>query len=216
MTANEAFELIKRTGPRVVHVSGKTSTGKSTFAARLSDELGFDTITLDEVVHEAVIGTFGLEDEGMVFVEVYKNRTQADWIRAFIAAARNQINSSLEAGRPVVVDGAVANPETLKELLEGFPSAVIVYFHPDQLPPYERNLTSRFMLSSPTDVAGLPAAFWKLISSSELEQFYKDRKLTEGLEQAIHRYALDSQASSAERLAVMQHNFDNLRVVHIR
>src|ERR1044072_7767426 len=103
----EAFEYIATAKPPVVYVSGKTSTGKSTFAAALSEQAGYVVIELDTVVKEAVIQPLALTDEGGVFVEVYRNRTESDWITQFVAEGRKELAGYREQGRPVLVEGAL-------------------------------------------------------------------------------------------------------------
>ena len=87
MTIDEAFMFIKERRPQLVHVSGKTSTGKSTFGARLNRELGYEIVELDKVVVESLVEPLNLADRGRVFLEVYKHRNRPDWIKRFVNAA---------------------------------------------------------------------------------------------------------------------------------
>ena len=215
MTPDEAFAFVKQRQPRLIHVSGKTSTGKSTFAARLRDELGYQIIELDTVVNDAVIVPLKLQNRGAVFDEVYKQRNQLGWIRAFTKAAQRLIAKHEGNGEGVVVDGAIANPLTLKELLSTVPETEILYFHPKDLTTYETYLTSRFMLANDAFRAGLPTAFWEQIEDSEFRQFCKDKVVTPSLQQSIGRYAAASRESSSRRLSELRRYFEGIRVVEI-
>ncbi|HEX8763361.1 MAG TPA: hypothetical protein VF733_06430 [Candidatus Saccharimonadales bacterium] len=215
MTTDEAFTHIKNTLPATLYVSGKTSTGKSTFAAKLKERCGYEIVELDKIVTGAVIKPLRLPDEKQVFVEIYRLRNHPDWIERFITAAKQEIAKHQKSGKKIVIDGAVGNPITLNELLRSLPDTKILYFHPKNLPTYEQYLTSRFMLANPDFHAGLPGAFWQLIDDAAFRQFCKDHKLTTDLQRAIAEYAALSQSASIERLKEFQPYFNNLEVVEV-
>jgi guanylate kinase len=168
------------------------------------------------VVTEDVIAPFGLEaEEGQVFVEIYKHRDKADWTEAFIQGVHKRVSALLDAGKPVIIDGAVANVETLDDLLAGLPDPVILYLHPENVKNYERNLTSRFMDASPTSNAGLPARFWDLVNPDDFTEFYKTKVINKAIASAISDYAASSRAESATRLQALQDHFDNIIVANL-
>lgn len=71
MTTAEALDELTCSHPPVLHLNGKTSTGKSTFAAVLQERLGYAIIDLDQIMYDDVISRFHLEDQaGDVFVAV--------------------------------------------------------------------------------------------------------------------------------------------------
>lgn len=214
MTVDQAKDYIIQHKPLIIHVSGKTSTGKSTFARTLGVELGYSVIELDAVMHEAVIDPRSL-DPAEVFVKVYRERDKMEWVRPFVERARQKIKCELKAGNHVIFDGAIANIDTLRDVLNGFDSAEIVYFHPLHLQVYESYLTQRFMLTRSDFRAGLPEKFWNCIAQSDFNQFYKDRKLTDRLKSSIAAYAKASQTESKARLKTIQDVFKNVLVVNI-
>lgn len=215
MSIEEAYHLIQRQQPPILYFSGKTSTGKSTFAQKLQNDLGYEVIQLDQLVRQAVIEPLALKDEGQVFVEVYKHRTNLDWVERFLTAAQQAISQALRGGHRLILEGALANPQTLKQVLEAAPQSQFFYFHPSNLKTYERNLTSRFLETSETNKAGLPDHFWQLVDQQAFKQFCRDRQLTPALAQAIRTYAQGSQSESKARLAAFHDQFDNILVIEV-
>lgn len=215
MNIKQAHDYIQEHRPAIIHLSGKTSTGKSTFASQLNEEFGYEIIELDQLVHTAVIKRYSLKDEGQAFVEVYKNRDRPELIDSFVVATIEKV-ATLEAnGHPVIIDGAVANPHTLKQLLQELSSSIIVYLHPSNLDNYRRNLTNRFATATTNSNAGLPAKFWKMVDRVEFGTFCESGIVTSGIQDAIAQYAIESRAESAKRLRALQNNFDNILVVDI-
>ena len=84
MTIEVAYRLVTKQQPHLVYVSGKTSTGKSTFAKRLAEEFNYAIIELDQIVLKAVEQRFGEASEKSAFIEVYRNRDEREWIDAFV------------------------------------------------------------------------------------------------------------------------------------
>ncbi len=216
MNIADAFAYVKNEQPDFIHISGKTSTGKSTFASKLKEELGYEVIELDEVVEESIIKPLGLMPEaGVVFREIYKIREKPEWIKMFVDASQKIIKERSGSGAKIVIDGAVANITTLQELLAPFPDTKIIFLHPSSLENYERNISSRFMLTKPNYHAGLPLTFWRLVPKEDFEQFCTDRLITQKLSKAIKDFAIFSKNSSERRLNDLQNNFENIIVVEI-
>jgi guanylate kinase len=215
VSIEEAYELVERQKPDVLYLSGKTSTGKSTFAKKLQADLGFRIVELDQVVRQSVIEPLGLTDEGRVFAEIYRHRAATDWLRRFLEGAKQTVAHTAKQGKGVIVEGALSNPFTLAELLATLPTATFLYFHPASLATYERNLRSRFKTSNEDHRAGLPNSFWELINPASFTQYCKDRRLTPELSQAIRRYAETAQTKSKTRLAAFQNQFDNIYVIEV-
>lgn len=211
MDTDEAYRHIEKKKPKVLHVTGKTSTGKSTFASNLHDALGYKVIELDQVVHDSVMAPLEIEDRNDVFIEVYKKRNKLDWIQRFTDAVQKETNKE----EPVVINGAIANITTMREVLVGADAVEIIYFHPQNLDVYERNLKSRFTKATPSDDAGIPRNFWNLIDASELTAFYATREITPGIVEGITLYAQQSKASSVKRLQKIRAAFPDILVVDV-
>lgn len=205
---------LNETRPQLVHLSGKTCTGKSTLADRLATEFGYSVVRLDDTVNDAVIEQLDLSDRGSVFVEVYRRRSQPDWIERFVRAAQAQITSALSRGGSVVVDGAIANIETLRELFEPFDGWLMVCLHPKNIEQYCLNLLSRFVLTDANFHAGLPSRFWNMVDEDDFSQFCITREVSQRIVSAIKSYAASSQSESTLRIAAFQEAFANVTVVN--
>jgi hypothetical protein len=156
----------------------------------------------------------GLKDKGAAFVDIYRTHEHPEWAHDFAKRAKQKVSAVIAAGRPVILDGAVAHTGTLTELLSDLPDPVIVYIHPQNLALYERNLTSRFLTATSNNKAGLPVGFWDLVDSASFAVFCETRQLTPDLIAAIQAYARESQKSSETRLTRFQDHF-NLLVVYL-
>jgi adenylate kinase family enzyme len=215
MTLPEAYEYTRINAPKVIHLSGKTSTGKSTFANKLAEDYNYAVIKLDHVVKESVMPHYSLKDEGETFIEVYKNRNNIAWIDQFLTATENEARTYMDSGRSIILDGAISNPITLASLLNRLPKGVIFFFHPAKTENYIRNLTNRFKESSATNNAGLPLGFWKMVDKNAYQGYLDNSVISPKLANAIRTYATKSQQGSSVRLHILQQNFDNVLVVEI-
>jgi shikimate kinase len=52
MIVDEVYQDIAKQKPPIIYVSGKTSTGKSIFGRKLSDQLGYQVIELEVRLEE--------------------------------------------------------------------------------------------------------------------------------------------------------------------
>lgn len=215
MKISELYEYLEDQRPKLIHISGKTSVGKTTLANKLAEKYSYHVIQLDKIVLKYVIDKFKLEDSGQPFIEVYRNRDKKEWIKSFIEGVHSEIESAAEQDKPVILEGAVANTDTLKELLEPYPRALIIYLHPTDIDQYSKNLVSRFEMSTPTDGAGLPSKFWSLMKEDEIAQYHDTRVITPELYLAINNYAKESRKESKRRLAAITGKFKNTLVVEM-
>ena len=214
MTVTEIYQDIASQKPPVIYVSGKTSTGKTTFGRRLHDELDYQVIELEAVLLE-VINKYGF-DEQTTFRKVLYDAGELEAKTLFFNAIDRITASALTDNRPIVIEGAVANVETLQRILQPAPNMLFLYFHPGDIEIYVRNLTKRFMESSEESYGGLPLKFWQLIDDEEFKHFRKTRELTEDLKASIRQYALASQKESLARLEEFQQKFSNIVIVEIQ
>lgn len=213
MTVDEIYTTIATQKPPVIYVSGKTSTGKSTFGRKLRDDLGYRVIELEAVLLEIV--KEHKFDEQSTFRKVLYEPGEFKEKMLFLEATDKIITDALNNNHPVVIEGAIANVETLQRILSPAKELFFLYFHPSDITIYIRNLTSRFMESSETSYGGLPSKFWQLIDTEEFTIFCQTHKLTEGLKSAIARYAQDSQEESLARLETFKEKFDNITMIGI-
>lgn len=214
MTVTEIFQDIAKHKPPIIYVSGKTSTGKSTFGRRLRDQLGYRVIELEAVLLQIVKDHEF--DEQATFRNVLSDAGEFEAKTLFLNATDRIITNALSDNHPVVIEGAIANAETLQRILRPASDLLFLYFHPNDIEIYIRNLTKRFMESSAESYGGLPLKFWKLIDDEEFKNFCKTRKLTEVLKTSIRQYALASQKESLTRLEEFRQKFKNIIVAEIQ
>jgi shikimate kinase len=214
MTINEIRRIITQQTPPIIYISGKTSTGKSTFGRSLRDDLGYHVIELEAVLLEIV--TEQGFDEQSTFRKVFYETGEFEEKTLFLKSTDQIISSALAEERPVVIEGAVANVDTLQRVLQPANDTLFLYFHPNEITIYIRNLTNRFMKSSGDSYGGLPLKFWQLIDHEEFKVFCKTRNLSRGLKNSIEQYAHISQKESTTRLHEFKNLFKNIIVVEIQ
>jgi len=214
MTTDELYDTISEQRPSVVYISGKTSTGKSTFGRLLRDKLGYQVIELEAVLLD-IVEAKGF-DEQSTFRKVRYEPGDFQEKALFLDATDTIIANALAGDQPVVIEGAIANVETLHRILQPAEGALFLYFHPADINIYIRNLTNRFMQSDKDSYGGLPLKFWEMIDDDEFKSFCKTRQLTQSLRDSIQQYALASQKESLTRLDEFKQTFKNIIVVEIR
>lgn len=214
MTIDEIYQGIAQQISPVIYLSGKTSTGKSTFGRKLRDELGYQVIELEAILLEIV--KKNELDEQATFHKVLYDAGEFEAKTLFFEATDRIIKDAIANSRPVVVEGAVANIETLQRILQPAPKLLFLYFHPTSIEVYIRNLTKRFMESNEESYGGLPLKFWQLIDNAEFKTFCKTRKLTENLKASIKEYVLSSQKESLIRLEGFRRKFENIIMIEIQ
>ena len=213
MTTSELYDKIAQVPPEIIYISGKTSTGKSTFARQLHDKLGYDTVGLEEVL----LGVCKANhlNENATFHKVFYEDAPCEEKELYLATTDEIIKRHLQSSNRLVIEGAVSNTGMLGRVLRPAGSLPVAYFHPEDLGPYIRNLTNRFMQANKVSRGGLPSKFWQHIDENEFKTFCKNRQLTEGLENSIRHYARESQQASFARLRKLQQLFSDITVVSI-
>jgi cytidylate kinase len=214
MTIDQIYETIRAKKPPVIYISGKTSTGKSTFGRRLGSELGYDIVELEAILLD-IVDEHGY-DEQTTFRKVLHDTGESEEKSLLYAATDELIKNAVDQQAPLVIEGAVANVETLARVLQPAHDVLFLYFHPADLAIYIRNLTNRFMESGPDSLGGLPLKFWNLVDKQEFQTFCQTRQLSDGLAKSIREYATMSQQESLTRLAEFRKKFGNITAVDVR
>lgn len=214
MTVDDIGRVLAETKPAVVYIGGKTSTGKSTFGRMLRDSLGYQVIELEAVLLD-IVNREGF-DEKATFHKVFAENEESEQKTLFIDAVDKIISDSVKSSHPLVIEGAIANSDTLARVLGWASDLYFIYFHPTDINLYVRNLTKRFMLSNKESESDLPSKFWSLVDDEEFDMFCQTRELTNSLKQSIRQYALISQAESLTRLDEYKQRFENIIVVEVR
>ena len=214
MTFDQIYETISAKKPPVIYISGKTSTGKSTFGRKLGSELGYDIVELEAILLD-IVDEHGY-DEQSTFRKVLHDTGEGEEKSLLYAATDELIKNAVDQEASLVIEGAVANIETLARILKPAPNVLFLYFHPADLDIYIRNLTNRFMESGPQLLGGLPLKFWNLVDKQEFQTFCQTRQLSDGLVESIRSYATMSQQESLTRLAEFRKKFGDILVVEVR
>jgi len=213
MTKETALEKIKHNYPRLIYLSGKTCTGKTTFANLLKSQ-GYEKIELDKVVVDSVVTPFGTE-RGVGFHAAYRGDGPAEQTAAFISATKVEILSSLQKSS-LVIEGSVATSKILGEIFSGdLKNFLFIYLHPVHSDEYEKRITLRFVAGAKNGTAGLPKSFWELVRESDLDEFLNTGNVNSGIQTAIKNYAAESMKESATRLKNFQASFPEIAVVEI-
>lgn len=213
MTLETVEEKIKLQQPRLIYLSGKTCTGKTTFASYL-EQHGYKKVELDKIVMESVVVPFGVAS-GDGFRTAYRDLGPMEQVNAFIGAAKLEILKKLQDSS-LVVEGAIANPRILGEVFsDTLKEFVFVYFHPIHADVYEQRILSRFTTGAKDGSSGLPKDFWTLVQDSDLEEFKTTDKVNAGIQAAIKTYAAKSMEESKVRLEGFQASFPEIAVVEI-
>ena len=116
MKIDEILQKIKENKPKIIYISGKTSTGKSTFSNNIRDFFGYHIVDLGSIVFKSVIEPFSVAPSES-FITTYRDTEPREHVSAFISATKNAINSQLKSS-PVVIEGAIAKSRILKEIFQ--------------------------------------------------------------------------------------------------
>lgn len=197
--------------PKLVFLSGKTSTGKTTLSNKLKDRYNCAVIELDAVIR-------GLDSPQGInkFLEAYQRRDHPGYVRNFVDAVQGRIRKELESHNFVIIEGAIVNSKTLQEIIDEWSdSFLFIYLDIKNIDVYVRNLKSRFIATSQGDGNGLPVSFWRKFKPKLLRQYYVDRQITPEIRRVIKSYALDSMDESAIRLAKFSSKFDHILKIEV-
>ncbi len=202
--------LRKAQSSKLIFVSGKTCTGKTTFAKQLAADLDCSVIETDEIVR-----TTKSETVADKFREIYKSNSMPELIDEFVGMLRQEIINRIATNGRVVFEGAIANNDVLERVIEGFEdSFLFIYLHPINKVKYVSQITKRFLTSSVSDKAGLPSSFYRLIELSDLQSFYQTREMSSNIQTAIETFAEQSMVESSKRLGNF-HKYFEVEVISI-
>lgn len=205
------YREIETIHPKLVFLNGKTSTGKTTLSNALQVKFNCAVIELDEVVY-----TLDCPEGRNRFIEAYQKRDDIEFTKSFVDAVRQEIRDALKNHEFAIIEGAIVNIETLKEVINDWnDSFLFIYLDIKNIEVYIRRLTDRFVLSSPDDGNGLPSLFWDKFNSELLTKYYQNRIVDPAVATAIKSYAVDSIAASQARLAKFSTQFDRILKVEV-
>jgi guanylate kinase len=213
MKIEEVAELIQIEKPQIIYLSGKTCTGKTTFANNLQKH-GYSILELDTIVIQSVIIPYGVkESDG--FLTAYRDAGPEEQTQAFIETAKKDILEKSKLS-PVVVEGAIARPRILKEILsDDLKDFEFIYLHPINIDLYKGRIRERFINGAAIGTSGLPKHFWEMVKKDDLQYFIDTREINEGIEKVIEDYTKLSMQESFNRLSHFQKEFSDIKVIEI-
>jgi guanylate kinase len=199
--------------PRLIYLSGKTCTGKTTFANYL-ERHGYSKVGLDKIVMDSVVAAFEVP-EHEAFLTAYRDEGPSEHVAAFIAAAKLEIAAKLTKSS-IVVEGAIATTRILRQIFsEDLSDFVFIYFHPVHLDIYVSRIHTRFIAGARDGTSGLPKRFWDGVREQDLQEFLEVGTVNTGLEKSIRDYAEASMLESTKRLAHLKSEFSEIIVVEV-
>ncbi|MBP9738392.1 hypothetical protein KBD20_01760 [Candidatus Saccharibacteria bacterium] len=206
---NSTAELVKKIQSeheRLVYISGRTCTGKSTLSRAIRDALDFSPIDLDQVV-------FSLSEVPGKnrFEEVYLKREDMAMINDFVMRTQNEINENLKSHPGVIFEGAIATNETLKQVIGDRKGFLFVYLLPVNLDVYRERICKRFALER----HGLPDRLWEIVSKEQHRKYLDDHKMTQDLDAGLSRFAQVSMQGAKTRLDMFRESFKDIFVIEV-
>lgn len=213
MDTLSVLEKIQQENPRLVYLSGKTCTGKTTFAIVLEGQ-GYSRVELDKIVTRSVVIPFEvLPGDG--FRAAYREDGPLEHTEAFIVSAKSEITERFKDS-PLVIEGAVAKSRILKEIFSGtLGDFIFIYFHPINIDVYAERILTRFVAGARTNTSGLPKDFWTLVQEDDLKEVMDAGTVGAGITDAVRQYASKSMEESARRLGHLKESFPDIVVVEI-
>jgi 2-phosphoglycerate kinase len=200
MTKDEFIDTVKKELPQIVYLAGRTSTGKSTLARKLSLEYGYSIIELDEIIKQKIIIPNNITDETSVFTAVYRDQGMSEYVERFIIESQKAITTALQTGN-VVIEGAIASPRVLNEIFQNNLKAFLFgYLHPTSTSEYIVRVMKRLKESRGMGNAGLPKTFWDFVPESTLDYFRRTSEINSDMELAVSAFIKHSQELSKKRL----------------
>jgi hypothetical protein len=215
MTKESILSEVRAEMPKVLYVSGKTCTGKTTFSEEIERTLHYTHIMLDDIVQRSVVEPFHIQNIPDAYVTVYRDGEPKEQVDAFVSAAHEAILSA-RALSPVVVEGAIARPRVLREVFSGeLADFLFVYFHPVHFDVYLDRIKSRFVAGAHDGTSALPKHFWSFVRDEDMQTYRRTRELNEGLMESLRAFAQASMEESQTRLDGFLSTFPDIRVVEV-
>jgi cytidylate kinase len=178
VSLKQAIDSISALTPKLIFLTGKSSTGKSYLSNILANKHGYKILELDAVVHSVAKkhGVGSAPDYAAAFA-VYKGGLTQKFRDDFVA----DIHSFIERNptSPIMIEGAISSAAMVRDIFSKQYSVFsFIYLHPTDLKKYAERMMKRFKLDkkngtrtlsiwpyTPIDVANAPTG------SSKVKQF---------------------------------------------
>lgn len=208
---NKLIEYLKLSKPKIILLSGRTCTGKTTMAKELSSELKMEIVNLDDFINDNVIKKFDLPtntNNSVIYTKIYSNEDDNMYHKTFIEAFKNFL---LKNDKPTVIDGSIHNPK----IIGLFDNDIeIVFLHPVDLKSYTNRVIKRFEQGVCNGTSGLTERFWDYVDQQQINEYCDTRKITEKITKNIENFSIEIQQKSLERISKIA-SFSKINVLEI-
>lgn len=209
LSSDGLSELVKNKLPRLIFITGKTCTGKSTFAKSIV-ELGYEHLELDFVVRESVVNKFEESKGGKAFF-VYKGDAPGEWQDSFEAAAKKLMVEKVNQSK-VIVDAALASPEVVGRIFSGELSEfMFVYLHPFDVPFYYEYIVARVV--NDIETMGRSFPIWDFMTAEAVDDYRRNGRVGEKIQRIVEDYGEQSIKTSEERYQNFKEVYPNILLV---
>lgn len=209
----EAEADITKEQPRLIFLTGKTSSGKTYLSERLVNQ-EYKLVRLDEIIFKDVMQKFKIVESNVAFA-TYRGNAPLEWIESFVKSARKIILSTLKSGK-VVVEGALANNEMIQAIFtQELADFEFIFLLPTNVEIYAERITKRFIFETETGKTGLPKEFFQMVDKDEIDLYKISKQISELLEEKILKFATWSLEESERRLKYFKEKFTDVVVVEV-
>ncbi|MES2953577.1 MAG: hypothetical protein V4674_03365 [Patescibacteria group bacterium] len=209
---NKLFEHISANKPKLIYISGRTCSGKTTLSREI-ENLDYKKIELDKIVERAVMHAFNVTSSSEAFLAAYRGQGPEAHTTAFITEARKVIHLECLSGSRLVTEGAIAKDWIFKEVFSDYlDDLLFVYLLPRNIEVYAKRIEARFVDGAATGTTGLPRDFWALVSQKDVDHFIRSGELGK-LKDNFLDFAVHAAKESQERLTHLQESFPDIYVV---
>lgn len=207
LSIEEIENKLKEEETKLVFVSGKTCTGKSTFARRISNQ-GYFHLEIDYVVLKSVVEKFNVLQRDEAFL-VYKGKAFHEWQKSFEEAAKKLILKHIDKTK-VVVDAAFADPNVLRRIIpEKFNNSFeLIYFHPFSRELYYEGILNRFIEDINSEKKSFP--IWLEVTEEILEDYKQNGMKSLKVLALVKKYGDESADLSLERFRLFKNIFPKI------
>jgi AAA+ ATPase superfamily predicted ATPase len=207
------FKNIQEENFSLIFLTGKTSTGKTTFSNKLTS-IGYQVIKLDDIIISSIYNKYNPHDISSAFA-VYKGNVPVEWAASFIQATREEINLKIKYG-PVLIEGTLANNEIIKKIFnKELQNFQFVFLLPVNVSAYTDKIRNRFVSGITSNTTYLPEEFFKTVSELDIKDYLRTMQTSDVLLRKIENFARWSMEESLRRLDYFNQSFSDIIVVEV-
>lgn len=208
---NKLIEYLKFSKPKIILLSGRTCTGKTTMTKELSSKLKMEILNLDDFINENVIKKFDLPTDtnnSAIYTKIYSNEDDNIYHQTFIEAFKNFL---LKNNKPTIIDGSIHNSKIISLFENNFE---IVFLHPVDLKSYANRVIKRFELGVCNGTSSLTERFWDYVSQKQIDEYCASKIITKEIKTNIDNFSIEIQQKSLERINKIA-SFSKINVLEI-